>query len=136
MAEDLVKPDSVSKQMLKDLFEAAYMSTRWDSDGDLIVDDGFSAFVLLNDDNSRIKFMALFKGNEQASAGAKLRFVNAVNDGLVVVRASVTKRGGFCFDHYLLLDGGVTKRCVVSSFKTFMKVLGAASGKDDEGVLA
>ena len=42
MSNDLVTPDNLSKEVLRDLYDAAIMSTSFDDDGDLKVSDGGS----------------------------------------------------------------------------------------------
>lgn len=45
MADEIIRSDTLSKDRLQCLFQAAYMETYLDKDGDLVVKEGFKAYV-------------------------------------------------------------------------------------------
>lgn len=136
MAEALMDRDNLSSEMLRELFEDAYMEVEVDEDGDLTIRENFRVYVFPSADAGYIRFASFFKARPEAPREAKLRFVNAINENLVLARAYVTEAGGLAFEHYVCIDGGITPRSVVLTFKRFLAVLGGIGTYDTEDVLA
>jgi len=106
----LVTPENVSKEVLRAMFEGAYMETLLDSSGDLIVRDVYNIWVMPSPGGTHIRLMAPFRAADDADPEAKLRFVNAVNQQLIMMCAYVGQEGALFFEHYISLEGGVTKK--------------------------
>ena len=49
----------------------------------------------------------------------KLAFANRLNDELIILRAWVTDAGGFGFEWYIPVEGGITKKAIVFALKRF-----------------
>ena len=135
MTDDLVTPELVSKDMLKTLFTDAYMDTSLDNDGDIVVKDTYRSWVMPNTDGTWIRLYSLFKSNPAASAEDKLAFANRLNDELIILRAWVTDAGGFGFEWYIPVEGGITKKAIVFAVKRFHHLLESAVAKDDKNVM-
>ena len=60
---------------------------------------------------------------KDVSSDQMLEFVNKVNDGYMVVRASTDQKDTFWFDMYLCVAGGTTRRNVVMAGRLFHDVL-------------
>ena len=135
MPDELVTPETVSKDMLKTLFTDAYMDTSLDDDGDIVVKDSYRAWVMPAQDGIWIRLYSLFKSNPAATPEDKLAFVNRLNDELVILRAWVTESGGFGFEWYIPVEGGVTKKAIVFAVKRFHHLLQSAVNKDDKNVM-
>lgn len=137
MADDIILPENLSKEMLLSLFQAAYMDVSLDEDGDLVVKDTYRQFVFLDNDEKRyVQLVSMFRSNPDATLEAKLAYANRVNDEIVFVRASVTDKGGFCFDYYIPIQGGITKSAIVFALRRFASALKTALGRDTENVVA
>ncbi len=122
MAEDLVTTENVSKEMLKDLFDAAYMTTSYDSDGDLRVKEEVNCWVLLSSAKDRIQLMSLFTFTDESTPLQRLECVNKINREFIVVRAAATPGGNLSFTHDILIGSGILKRTLISSIKRFCKI--------------
>lgn len=136
MADEVVQPEDVSKDMLQELFESAYMETSFDSDGDLRVKETYSFWVLPHNEGKQIRLMSQFRAKPESSLSDRLSFVNTVNEELVVIRASMDEDGDFGFDYYIPVDGGITKRAIVMAAKFFAALIEAAVRKDEKEVVA
>jgi hypothetical protein len=134
--EDLITPETVTKEDLHALFEQAFFTTRFDSDGDLVVKDRYNTFVMPAEDGRHIRLMSLFGAKEGVALDAKLRLANRVNEKLLLVRSYVDEGGRFVFEHYIWLEGGVTKRNVVLATRSFQHVLSRLGELDEEGCLS
>lgn len=119
---DLITLENLSKEILKSLFDAAFMETSYDSDGDLRVKDGLSCWVLPSED--RIKLLAAFGFDARATRAQRLEFVNRVNREYIIVRASMGDRNDtLLFDHDISVRGGVMPAMVVQSTKRFLSII-------------
>ena len=132
---ELIYPENVTKEGLRDLFIAAYMDASLDEDGDVLIKESYRSYLVPNSDASWIRLYSPFKGNEAASMEDKLAYVNKVNADLVIVRAYVTDKGGFIFEEYLPVEGGTTKRAIVLATRRFHRMLESAIRADEKSVL-
>ena len=136
MADELILPEGVSTEALKDLFEQNYMDVSLDSDGDLIVQDSFRCYLRPDPDGRLILVYAIFGAADGVRDAEKLAYVNRVNDQIKMIRASVAASGRFSFDYYFPVDGGVTKQSVVMAVRRFLSCLNKALAEDSANVVA
>ena len=109
MSEDLVTLDNVSKEMLKDLFDAAFLETSYDSEGDLRVREKVNCIVFVYKDLRKVQFAAYFGFKPNVPEIDKLRCVNNINNDFNIVRASVLNNETLKFSYDIALDGGILK---------------------------
>jgi hypothetical protein len=136
MSEDLLSPGNMTIEELARLFEEAYMEVSIDADGDLLIEDEYRCFLRPDLDGRLLAACAVFGARPYADEQAKLRFVNRVNDGLILIRGSVTTDGRFFFDYYIPIEGGATRKAVVLAVRRFLSYLGGAMDLDTENVVA
>ena len=136
MADELVYPEGMSSDLLKHLFEEAYMEVTVDTDGDLIVKDNYRCYLRPDPDGRLISVYAIFGANPAAVDATKMAYVNHVNDQIKLIRASVSASGKFFFDYYVSVEGGVTKRAIVLAVRRFFGCLNQALREDTENVVA
>ena len=121
MEQDMITPDNVTKEMLKTIFDAAFMETSFDSDGDLRVTEEISCFFLLRED--RIRLHSVFGFKPHISQEQKLEFVNKINKEYIIVRASVgSSNDKLIFDYDIPLRGGIRKIALVQTVKRFLSI--------------
>jgi hypothetical protein len=119
---DLITSDTVSKEMLKSIFDRAFMETSYDSDGDLRIKDGISCWVMPEPD--RIKLVSHFGFRPGSIRLKRLEFVNRLNQKFIMVRASVGDRNDILrFDHVISIRGGVTQIAVVQTAERFLSII-------------
>ena len=135
MADEIVLPETVTKEMLQTLFTDAYMDVSTDTDGDIVIKQSYRGYVMPANDGRWIRLYSLFKSSETATPEDKLAFVNKVNDELIILRAYVTDNGGFGFEWYIPVEGGITKRAIVMAVQRFHRMLDLAIGKDVKNVV-
>ena len=136
MADEIVQPKDISKEMLHSLFTDAYMDASLDSDGDLMLEERHRLWVMPDNDGSRIRLMTLFRANPSSSLSDRITFANSINDDLIVIRAYVREDGNFGFDYYIPVEGGTTKRNIVMATKLFDSLIDAVAREDVNDVMA
>jgi hypothetical protein len=132
---DLLYPENVTKEGLKDLFVAAYMDASLDEDGDVLIKEQYRSYLIPSSDAAWIRLYSPFKGNTEATQEDKLAYANKVNKDLIIVRAYVNDNGGFIFEEYLPVEGGITKRALVFAVRRFHRMLETAIRNDEKNVL-
>src|SRR4051794_17180826 len=101
MNTEIIDSESISKDLIRQVFDAAMFKTSLDDDGDIRVHDDYKYWALPETDGRTIRFMSLFGTNPAASPSDKTAYINKVNDELKVLRAFVIQRGSIGFDYFL-----------------------------------
>lgn len=127
---EIVQAEALSRDVLKALLEAAYLNVSLDEDGDVMVRDSFHSWVMPADGGKWIRLFAQFKGNPDATMGAKLEYVNTVNRDLHLIRVYLRDNGGFTYDQYIPVEGGVSRRAIVFAVRGFDGLLRSALDLD------
>ncbi|MBC7256982.1 MAG: YbjN domain-containing protein [Chloroflexi bacterium] len=136
MSDELVYPQDISKEALLAIYQTAYMDAEIDDDGDILIREDYRHFVFPEEDGRAIHLATFFRSREGAPVEEKLAYANRVNDELVLIRASYTERGAFCFDYYIPVQGGITKQAIVLATRRYIALLRSALARDDQNVVA
>lgn len=131
---ELITRDNVSIDFLRQLFDEAYYETSIDTDGDLIVMGTIKHYLRVPDSKRYVRIFSVFRLNEDVDPITRNCYANRVNLELNVVRAYVND-SIFGFDFYVWLEGGVTRKNLILSFKTFSEFVREALHKDKDNVI-
>jgi hypothetical protein len=134
MNDDLVTPENLSKELLRSIYDQAFLETSLDSEGDLRVHDGIRCFVFPRDD--RVRLFCMFKFDAaNATPEKRLEMVNRVNCEYIMVRAASGANDSLVFDHDIIVKGGVTKAQIVHATKRFLSIPLQAIGEYGKGLV-
>ncbi|MCK6622032.1 MAG: YbjN domain-containing protein [Calditrichaceae bacterium] len=123
MADELITPENLSVDLLKAIFDAAYMNFSVEEGKELKVKDSCTVWVSPDlERKNRIRLYAIFAFKESSSQSDRLECVNRINNEYIMIRASVTDKGLLFFEYDLMLDGGLTKKALVSAIKRFASI--------------
>jgi hypothetical protein len=118
---DLLTPENLSKDILKDMYDAAFMNTSFDDDGDLRVGDGgIKCYVFPKE--KHIKLMSIFGAEEGAEHSALVEFANQINLEYIIVRVAISDKDSIFFESTIPIDGGITQKAVVLATKQFLSI--------------
>lgn len=132
-ATDLLTPDTVSVEVLRDTFDAAYMDVTLDEEhGVLIVREDVVARARLSDSKERLQLMMLYGVKEDAQRIDRLELVNRINEQYALIRAGIDDDGDLWFDYCVFLKGGATRKAVVLATRMFMLLVPKAVNECDE----
>ncbi len=133
MATELVTPDNVSVEMLRDLYEAAYMDVTLDEEhGVLRIREELAARAHLSESKERIQLLAVYGVKEEAQRIERLELVNRINENYVLIRAGIDDDGDLWFDYCILVKGGLTKKAIVQATRAFLMLVPKAVNECDE----
>jgi len=133
MKDEIVSKDNLSKELLREVFEDAYMEVTYDSDGDLMIKDQYTHYVEVDKDSRFVAYRCNLRGNENATEMDRFKYVGMINREVIAIRVAETQ-SGYSFDCYLWVEGGVTKRNIVLTFKRFASLVEYALSKAPEGL--
>ncbi len=123
MSESLITPENLSMDLLEEVFDAAYMESSIDEDGDLKVLDACTVYLRPDlERKERIRLLAIFAFEEASTMADRLICVNNINNEYIVVTASASDNGLLIFRYDLMLAGGMTKKALVLSVKRFASI--------------
>ncbi|ABB57106.1 YbjN domain-containing protein [Synechococcus elongatus] len=122
LTNDLITSENVSKDLLKAIYDAAFMETAWDDDGDLKINEDIGCSVFISDNQEKITFLRVFRFEEGVSRADRLEFVNRINDKYSFVRAMLTTYDTLAFDHDLFIKGGISKKNLVLATRFFLSI--------------
>ena len=123
MADEMITSDNLSVDMLKAIFEAAYMDVSLDEDGDLLVKEACKVFVQPDlEHKNRIRMFTIFTFEDSSSKSDRLECVNRINREYVMVCAFTTDTGALVFRYDLVLAGGLPRKALVVAVKRFASI--------------
>ena len=133
MSVELVTPDNVSIEMIRDVYEAAYMEVTLDDEKkQLRIREEVLARAFLSESKERLQLVAYYGVKDDAQRIDRLELVNRVNENYVLIRAGIDEDGDLWFDYTILLKGGVTKKAIVQATRVFLMLVPRAVNECDE----
>lgn len=135
MSDEIVSNKNLSSELIKEIFEGAYFDASVDSDsGDVVIQERYKYYVEIDNNSKRfITFRINITRNTNARLEDRHNYINDVNNGLIAIRVAEFKEI-FSFDHYMWVEGGVTKKNIVMAFKTFTSLVESALSRAPDSV--
>ncbi|MBP8864753.1 MAG: YbjN domain-containing protein [Anaerolineae bacterium] len=135
---EILTDQQMSIEALENLFRAAFLQVERDKDGDLLVRDesGVKTIVKLDPDKKLASFFAIWGLTNNFNEAAKLKFVNDLNNDLIMVRFSLPRADILWCDYQFLYEGGVVPFQVVITYRRFVSVCRSAVQKAPAGLIS
>lgn len=132
--DEVVPEGRLTIELIKHHLDQAAYKTEIDDDGDLKVTDdrGFIAFFRLDAERKLITLFAVYPFKRSAPELARLRFVNQLNDKVIIVRFSMPEPGTLWCDYQFTYENGLTPRYILRCYRLFALVAPAAVGTHDQ----
>gem|GEM_PF-724770 len=122
MTDDLITTENLSKELLKSVFDAAFMDASYDKDGDLLIQEKCRCFLFPDQEKRRIRLHTQFGFKPSSSELQRLECANLINKDYILVRAAVGRNNTLLFTYDVSLDGGVSKKALVLLVKRFCSI--------------
>ena len=133
MSADLLTPDTVTIEAVRDVYEAAYLEVTLDEEKKQIkIREEVLARAFLSESKERLQLVAYYGIKEDAQRVDRLELVNRINENYVMIRAGIDDDGDLWFDYCVLLKGGVTKKAIVQATRVFLMLVPRAVNECDE----
>jgi len=137
MSVELITPENVTIDIIKEIYDAAMMECSIDDDrGYVRIQDDILARARIPENKERIQLGALYGVKEETQRVDRLEYCNRVNDQFVMIRASITEAGDLYFDYDITIKGGVTRKQIAQATRLFLKfVPKAVADLDEDGII-
>ena len=136
MAEKIISTDNLSKELLKEIFDDAYLDAGFDEkDGDLFVKETWKTWIYLDEKKRYISLSLYFIINEDSSMADRLEYAGNVSREFILIKANLEKTV-IAFKTYIWLEGGMTFKNIIKTYKAFLWVTEAALDDDKKNVLS
>ena len=122
MLNEQITSDNLSAELLKSVFDAAFMDATLDEDGEIVVKEAVNVRVRVNmEQKDRIRFLSVFGFKDDSSPLARLECVNRINSEYILICASV-QEDLLLFRYDLWVQGGIEKKALVMALKRFSSI--------------
>lgn len=119
MSTEFITTENLSRDLLKSIFDAAFIETTLDSEGDIVVQDQCKVIVIPDKERRRIWLLTQYAFKPNAKESQKMTCVNNINKDYIMARAVVLDNI-LRFTYDIILDGdGITKKSFVMVVKRF-----------------
>ncbi len=133
---DFLSESEVTKESVEGLFKAGFFAISRDKDDDLVIrDEGINTFIRVEPERKMITFFTLWGLKERVSEVDKLRFVNELNDKLVLARFSMPRPTVLWCDYQFYYEGGIRPFQIVTHLKRFVSVCKSAALRDTKDII-
>lgn len=130
----MVSEVDVSIARIKAIFDAAFIECEISPDGILRVEIEDTRLLLhLHAERKFVQFVAFFGVRRYVDELDKLRLVNCLNDGFIILRWALTDETTLMADYFLPYNGGVQPLHIVSVARTLSKLMPHALRECDTG---
>lgn len=121
----LIEKSNLTIEKLQEIFRAAYMKPETDPQGSLLIRGRtrIRYTVQVRERQGIIAILCGFRVRDGVENTEKLEALNKLNDGKVMARFSVTRRGSLFADYHLLTEEGVTPLQILNCFTRFDNVV-------------
>ena len=117
MPDELITSENVSIELLKSVFDAAYMDCESKDNNALVVQEKFKIWVSVGR-KTEIRFNTLFGFTEESSPITRLECVNTINSEYIMISTFV-QEDSLWFRYDLAIDGGISRKALVKAVKRF-----------------
>ena len=118
-----MNPPRLGNEELIKIFEASFLHTAIDDDGDLCVtsDNGLQCYVLGNAEVPLLKIATLCTLREDADESSKRALVDRLNNEVVLARFTLMADSTLAADYFLPFEFGVEPAQIVSALRWFSR---------------
>lgn len=128
-----IPAEELSLETIQGLLDSAFLQTTPGRHNDIIVDDGGMRTVIKLDlERGLLSYYSVWRLKESRPEIEKLRFVNRLNDRIIIVRFSLTDAGTLWCDYQIDLDPGISPFAIVHTYKEFTRIVKGALARMDE----
>lgn len=130
----IIPEADVSLATIEQILENAFLDCEITADDLIRVQtDGPMVLISVNQSNHLLRFCAYYGMNEFAAMGDKFALANKINDGYILVRASIDDETTLSIDSYLIYKGGVLPVHIVMMLRLMGRVIPSALREIDAG---
>ena len=127
----------ITSAKLLSMFKAAYVKAELNDKGDVLLQEGgMKTIVQVDAKKKTISYISVWPMKESSSELEKLRFVNKLNDTLILVRFCMPRPTTLWCDYQMSFEAGLSPQTLVTTYRVFAKVVqGAMATMDPDDIV-
>lgn len=118
MALNKFNYENISKEVIKDIFEAAFIPFGEDEDGDIFTKDEQKTYIKISTNKRRISFFCIFKGSD-IDTQEKHGIANKINMESYFAKVMIMDSGNVRLDYDIDLTCDISTMFFISTLRTF-----------------
>jgi superfamily II helicase len=122
MTENLITPENVSMDLIKQALDAAFMEYTENEEGELVIAETCQVFLSIHGAKKTIQLSSLFGFKKDSSELERLQAVNTINNDFIVIKATSDSDDTLAFRYDFMLTGGLTTKALIQGIKRFAAV--------------
>lgn len=134
MQDEMITPENVSNELLKNIFDRAYFKTSFDDNGNFLFQDRFRTFIDINKNKNYLTLNTHFKIDTNAPFSNVVNYANRINRELIQVKA-IAQENLLSIEYDVWIEGGILDRNIIFAAKFFASQLTGVVQKDEQEVL-
>ncbi|WP_264560478.1 hypothetical protein [Flavobacterium sp. N2270] len=135
-AQQLVQPEEISVQFLKQTFQDAYIDIEEVGDTYIKVKDTYSVFIDIDPNKRYVTFSGIYRIVDGARKDKIMDLMNKINGEVALVKTVYSeKSNNFGYYYYFFTEGGFTKKSLIGALKLYKTALTLSLDKDTEGLI-
>lgn len=116
MYEEILAPEDVTPQAIKQIFDDAYIGATLTADEKVCVtEEGVKVFISVEEDKQLLTYFLIFGWRPGTDPVDQLELINALNQNIVLMRAWAFPEG-IVVDYTLPYDAGLLPAQVISAY--------------------
>ena len=128
MKDKIISPKNISSELLKQLFEDAYLDASIDKKtGNIIIKENWSTWIYIDEEKRYFSFNISFTIKKKSKLVDRVEYTHNVSKEFILIKA-YNDNGGITFSTYIWLEGGVTPKNIIKTYKAFVWVTGDSNG--------
>lgn len=133
---DIVSKDNLSKDLIKTIFENAYMDIKIKENGDLVLTDSWPIYIDIDQQKRFLTFSVYWPVVDSASDADKFTLMNTLSKDILCISSYFSDKENLLSIKYdFWIEGGVTVKNIISTEKILVKCLGLALEKDVKRII-
>jgi len=127
---EILNTDNVTKELIFSILKNAGIKAEYDQDGDILMEDDYPVYLLINKTNSYITIFSNFEENKEKTEEDLLFQTNSISSSYPI-NALLSSNGGILLKHVIFYGSGITEVNLIESIGIFNSIANEIS-KDNE----
>ena len=136
-AQQLIQPDEITPQFLKETFEDAYIEVIEVAETYIKVKEGgYSIFIDIDPKKRFVTLSGIYKIVDGARKDDVMDLMNKINGEVALIKTVYSeKSNNFGYYYYFFTEGGFTKKSLIGALKLYKIALNLSLQKDTQKLI-
>lgn len=135
-AQKMYTAEDVNSDLLKNIFENAYMDVLESQESFIKVKDIFTAYIDIDAQGRYISISSTYPLSDSTTEKDALELMNLLNKEIIQIKSYYSEStNNISYIYYFWIEGGFTDRSLVSAFKLYNQAIKLSISKDTKKLI-